>query len=174
MDKEAKIEEWFLEYSNHIYNYLIYFTGERDVEDLVQEVYIKAFQSLDRFEGRSNPKTWLISIARHLAIDAKRKKKITKWIPFEWLHSHASKETTPEEHLQFKEKKKVIYKALQNLKSSYRDVIILRRIEEFSVTETAEILAWDEAKVRLTLHRAMKELQKYTQVLEERGFPNEE
>lgn len=72
----SQIEQWFMEYSNDLYHFLVYYTGKHDVDDLVQEVFIKALHNLHHFKGASSPKTWLISIARHLVIDLQRKHKI--------------------------------------------------------------------------------------------------
>jgi RNA polymerase sigma-70 factor, ECF subfamily len=65
----TRISEWFHQYSNDLYQFLIYYLGSSDVEDLVQEVFIRAIKNMDSFEEKSSPKTWLFSIARHIAID---------------------------------------------------------------------------------------------------------
>ncbi|MEK3990370.1 sigma factor-like helix-turn-helix DNA-binding protein [Robertmurraya sp. FSL R5-0851] len=62
--------------------------------------------------------------------------------------------------LQENENNRLLYQAIQSLKANYRDVIILRGIKELSVSETASILHWNENKVRITYHRALKALQK--------------
>lgn len=53
-----------------------------------------------------------------------------------------------------------VYQTMNQLKRTYREVLILSLIEGVSTEETAEILGWSEAKVSTTLHRAVKELQK--------------
>lgn len=62
--------------------------------------------------------------------------------------------------LQIREQSLEIYKALSTLKSTYREIIILRKLKEFSIEETAGILGWSEAKVKSTLFRAMRALEK--------------
>lgn len=160
MDSDDRIERWFYQYGNDIYNYLAYFTGRGDVEDLVQEVFAKALRALPSYEGRAQPKTWLLTIARHAAIDYKRKQRWMDWFPETVLGLLTSKERTPERMLVFKEQLHEVYQAMDKLKSTYREVLILRLIEGVSTQETAEILGWSEAKVSTTLHRAIKELQK--------------
>jgi len=76
MDKNDLIEQWFLRYGDDIYKFLVYYTGNRDVEDLVQDVFLKALGSVGSFEVRSQPKTWLLTIARHTAIDHARKQRL--------------------------------------------------------------------------------------------------
>ncbi len=79
MEKNKQISKWFDLYSDAIYQYFLYRIASRDVEDLVQEVYIRAIKSYESFNGKASPKTWLYSIARHIAIDEIRKKQRNKW-----------------------------------------------------------------------------------------------
>ncbi|USG68473.1 RNA polymerase sigma factor [Brevibacillus ruminantium] len=160
MESDDRIERWFQQYGNDIYNYLAYFTGRRDVEDLVQEVFTRALRGLSDYEGRAQPKTWLLTIARHAAIDSMRKQKMIDWFPETVLGFLISKERTPEKALVLKEQLHEVYQAMNQLKRTYREVMILRLIEGISTEETAKILGWSEAKVSTTLHRAIKQLQK--------------
>lgn len=156
-----KLSQWFYEYSNDIYQFLIYYIGSQDVEDLVQEVFIRAIKGYESFEEKSSPKTWLFSIARHVGIDEIRKsqrKRIKNYLLLksdQWME-----EKDPESAVQLNETNKELYAAIRQLKKTYRDVIILRGIKELSISETAEVLNWSEGKVRLTFHRAVKALQK--------------
>jgi RNA polymerase sigma-70 factor, ECF subfamily len=157
----SRISDWFHQYSNDLYQFLIYYLGSSDVEDLVQEVFIRAIKNMDSFEEKSSPKTWLFSIARHIAIDEMRRKQRSKIKNLIFLRNQESQvSNTPESFLNLTETKRDLYKAIQQLKENYRDVIILRGIKDLSVEETAEILNWKEEKVRLTFHRAIKALQK--------------
>ena len=156
----SRVSEWFYAYSNDLYQFFIYYLGTMDVEDLVQEVFIRAIKKEDTFRENSSPKTWLFSIARHIAIDEIRRKQ--RWRVKEYLIRESTsifESTTPEKVLDLNETNKELFKAIQKLKKNYRDVIILRGIKELSIIETAEILNWKEEKVRLTFHRALKALQ---------------
>lgn len=73
MDEEL-ISDWFDAYADDIYRFLVYYTATSDVEDLLQDVFIRAIDRYDSFRAESSPKTWLISIARNLAIDEERKR----------------------------------------------------------------------------------------------------
>ncbi|MFA9560489.1 RNA polymerase sigma factor [Evansella sp. AB-rgal1] len=162
MDKKEIITEWFHCYSDDIYNFLIYRFGDVDVEDIVQEVFIRAMKGLDSFEGNANPKTWLYSIARNLAIDEMRRRTRQKWksvISFHEKHEPRS-DMSPEELLDLKEENKEFFDAIQSLKDSYRDVLILRGVQGISVSETASILQWSERKVHSTYYRAKQALEK--------------
>ena len=157
---EKVISEWFHQYSDEMYSFFIYRIGQADVEDCVQEVFIRAYKSFHHFKGHSSPKTWLYSIARNIAIDEIRKRNRKKWkilVPFEAKHEPKTMKT-PEEILNLNEENNELYKAIQSLKQNYRDAIILRALEGFSTKETSEILGWSEAKTSSTYHRAKLEL----------------
>jgi len=163
MDKES-VKELFLMHQHEIYNFLVYFMGTRDVEDLVQEVFIKLLKSHYRLQDVTNSKSLLFTMARNIAIDYRRKKRIQSLIPIDSLFDLASKDKTPLDHLESSEEKDYLFRLLSKLKPAYRDVIILRRIQHLSIEETAQVLGWNETKVKTTLHRALKKLK------EEIGF----
>jgi RNA polymerase sigma-70 factor, ECF subfamily len=154
----ARIEQWFVAYSNDIYRFLVYYTGRTDIDDLVQETFIRALKAIPKTEV-VHPKTWLMAIARNVAIDEKRKTKLISWLPDIFLQHLVSRDKTPEESLELSENKRILYAIINRLKPSYRDVLILRGIKGLSSRETAEVLGWSEAKVNITLHRAMKAVQ---------------
>ncbi|WP_456273533.1 RNA polymerase sigma factor [Bacillus sp. AK031] len=161
-NRAAIISEWFRQYSHDVFDFLVYYTGSLDVEDLVQEVFIKAFKGLKSYKGQSKPKTWLFSIARNVAIDEARKRKKKFWqatVPFDERLGPNDGET-PEKILHQNEEKQELYRSIRKLKSSYRDVVLLRGIQNLSVAETAEVLNWKEGKVRTNYHRALKSLRK--------------
>lgn len=161
MSNDEIITAWFDEYGDDIYHFFIYRIGRMDVEDLVQEVFIKAIKGFQHYCEKSSPKTWLFSIARNTAIDEIRKRQRSRrisMIPYEDHHDQKEQET-PEDILQFNEETRSLYMAIQSLKSNYRDVVILRGIKELSVSETAEVLKWSESKVKSTYFRARLALQ---------------
>ncbi|WP_289139580.1 RNA polymerase sigma factor [uncultured Brevibacillus sp.] len=155
---DNRIEQWFRAYSNDVYRFLVYYTGRKDIDDLVQETFIRALKAHQHTEI-VNPKTWLFAIARNVAIDEKRKKKLRNWLPDLFLQHLVSRDKTPEESLELGENKRILYDTINQLKRSYRDVLILRGIKGLSSAETAEVLGWSEAKVHITLHRALKAVQ---------------
>lgn len=158
MDEEL-ITDWFEAYADDIYRFLVYYMSTPDVEDVVQEVFIRAINRYDAFNGTSSPKTWLIAIARNLAIDEARRKKRQDWRRLVKTYEHKT-ESSPEAVQVAHETKQQLHQAISKLKQNYRDVIILRGIEELSIAETADILKWPDKKVSLTFHRALKALKK--------------
>lgn len=156
MDEEL-ITDWFEAYADDIYRFLVYYMSTPDVEDIVQDVFIKAIDRYDSFKGDSSPKTWLISIARNLAIDEARKSKRQDWRKLIKTYDYKT-EASPEENQLANETRQQLHQAISKLKQDYQDVVILRGIEEMTVAETATILKWPDTKVRVTFHRALKAL----------------
>ncbi|USG64794.1 RNA polymerase sigma factor [Brevibacillus ruminantium] len=154
----ARIEQWFLAYNHDVYRFLVYYTGRKDIDDLVQETFIRALKAVSQTEV-ANPKTWLFAIARNVAIDEKRRAKLINWLPDIFLRHLVSHDKTPEESLELNEDIRLLYSIINQLKRPYRDVLILRGIKGLSSKESAEVLGWSETKVNLTLHRAMKAVQ---------------
>ncbi|WP_062353118.1 RNA polymerase sigma factor [Bacillus kwashiorkori] len=154
--------DWICEkYYRVVYQYCFYFTNNRDeAEDLTQETFIKVIKSLSKFRKQANIKTWILSIAKNTAIDFYRRKKIIQFIPDILLDNTISSTGQPEKELQKKEEWEEIEDALIRLKPSYRNVLILRGVQELSISETAEILNCSETKVRVDFHRALKKLNK--------------
>lgn len=165
--EECVISEWFHEYKHDVYHFLVYYTGKRDVEDLVQEVFIRCIKSSNKEIG--NPKAWLLTIARNVAINASRKSKISIWLPAVMLDVLPATTKTPEEELDLKGELQAVYQALNKLKKNYREVILLRELQELTVQETAIILGWPPNKVTITLHRALKKLRDKLEEEERRG-----
>ncbi|MDE5415648.1 RNA polymerase sigma factor [Alkalihalobacterium chitinilyticum] len=71
------IEMWYHTYSDDIYRYILMLTGDHELaKDLMHDTFLKAFKSVDTFQGRSSDKNWLYQIARNVTIDYKRKKSL--------------------------------------------------------------------------------------------------
>ncbi|WP_034747963.1 RNA polymerase sigma factor [Halalkalibacter wakoensis] len=169
-DKQQVISEWYSQYSHSIFSYILLMIQDQQLaEDLTQETFIKAYKNYASFKGNSSPKTWLFTIARHTTIDYVRKRKPVSYLK-ELLTVKKDKEPLPDEVVQIKESSKELYDALSHLKKTYRDVLILRKVKEFSTKETAEILNCSESKVKSTLNRAIPALEK--QLLKE-GYLHE-
>lgn len=162
MANERKIEitEWYQQHGDSVFRYILLMVRDhQQAEDLTQETFIKAFRSYDSFERKANPKTWLFRIAHNVTIDFIRKQKPLELLK-EVLLLGKSANAAPEGIVEIKENSTELYDALGQLKAPYREVIVLRKIREFSIQETGEILNWSESKVKNTLSRALSALEK--------------
>jgi RNA polymerase sigma-70 factor, ECF subfamily len=167
-------DELYEKYHHDVFQFLFYMVKNKEhAEDLVQEVYIRVLNAYDRFEGRSSEKTWLLSIARNVAIDFFRKQKGWKQRildKFDWSSKQVKDEyLMPEEIAIQREEIKWVYHCLDSCSFDQRAVIILRFIHELSITETAAALGWTEGKVKTTQHRSLKVLKRQMERFYEKG-----
>ncbi|GGA89776.1 RNA polymerase sigma factor [Ornithinibacillus halotolerans] len=170
MDLEKQIKELYEQHHHEIFSYIFIMIGDwQQARDLMQDTFVKAFMNHDRFRGDASPKTWLYQIARNVSIDYLRKKKPVAYY-LDYYSPILSKQPTPDEVLQKKENVEYLYLALFKLKKGYRDVIVLRKVNEFSIKETASILNWKESRVKTMLHRGLEALRKE---LVKEGYTNE-
>lgn len=158
---ESRIVEIYNLYYLDVYRFLVCFTGnQNDAEDLTQEVFIRVLKGLSNFNSNYHLKTWIFSIAKHVAIDHYRKKRFSSLFKDGFFNQLLSDEKKPDEEFEVAELKRFIHEAIANLKPKYRAVVILRGINEFSINETSEILQCSVAKVKVDYHRALKELKR--------------
>ena len=144
--------------------------NEADAEDAAQETVIKVFRNLHMFRGDSQFKTWVLSIARNEGLGRLRKMESRREDSLDALSDDQGGDYTPAiltswreipaEALEQKELGAVLRNAIEGLPEIYRNVVLLRDIEEMDVRETAEALAITEGAVKVRLHRARALLQK--------------
>ncbi len=143
--------------------------NEADAEEAAQEAFLKAFRNLHRFRGESKFSTWLISIALNEARSRIRSGKTMKMEsldepPEEQGHVSPALlrdwREIPSEALERKEVRLMLQQAITDLPLIYREVFLLRDVEELSVSESAETLGITVASVKVRLHRARIMLQK--------------
>jgi RNA polymerase sigma-70 factor (ECF subfamily) len=143
--------------------------NEADAEDAAQETFLKAFRNLARFRGDAKFSTWLISIALNEARSRLRSKKNVKMESLdEALDGQGNTSPAllrdwreiPSEALERQEVQQLLQHAVTDLPLIYREVFMLRDVEELSVNESAEALGITVASVKVRLHRARLMLQK--------------
>ncbi|MBN1520910.1 MAG: sigma-70 family RNA polymerase sigma factor [Candidatus Aureabacteria bacterium] len=132
-----------------------------DAQDLSQDVFLRAYENLSKFSGKSSFYTWLYRIAKNVSIDFRRKHgKVTKVELIEGLNTGESDKgpSGPREDLNEKELGKVIREAIDELPEEQKEVIILREINGLSYNEITETLGCSEGTVMSRLHYARKKL----------------
>ena len=155
-------------YQDRVFNLCWRMCGNRsDAEDLTQEAFIKAFEALGRFDGRSRFYTWLFRIAVNLVISARRKDKRARVFSIDARVSDddengapthaerlASDDPSPDQQAVDREQQRFVLEALASLDDEQRSVVTLRDLESFSYDEIAEILEVPTGTVKSRLHRA--------------------
>lgn len=168
--RKIDISNWYRLYSDAVFEYILMMIHDyQQAEDLTHDTFVKAYKNQHSFQYKAAPRTWLFRIAHNLTIDYIRKQKPLNLFQ-EVFKSQKSPEPLPEDKVEIKESSVALYRALSRLKPAYREVIILRKIKEFSTRESSEVLNWSEGKVKTTLYRAIPALEK--ELLKE-GFLHE-
>ena len=137
---------------------------DADVEDVMQQAYVNAYQHLDRFENRARFSTWMTRIAINEAYARLRKRHRNEPAPWEDDHAMADEPEaagpSPEQIAARQEINALLERAVDTLSVPNRTVFVLRSVEGLSTAETAECLDVSEELVKVRLHRARTELRR--------------
>lgn len=125
-------------------------------EDILQETFLSAWRGAATFRGESSVRSWLFTIARNAVFRAfrKRQDEPKHFEPLEELAHRAGFGSTPERDVMQKQTHEQLWSTLENLSESDREILTLRDLEGFTVSETMGILGIGEAAVKSRLHRA--------------------
>ena len=162
------LERLFTRNQTRVFRYLVRVVrNEAVAEELLNEVFLGAWQSAGRYEGRSEPATWLLSIAHNKAVSSLRKKREVSG-DFEAAANAIEDEAdTPEVTAQKTDKGAQIRAAMSGLSAEHREILDLVYYQEQSVSEVAAILAIPEATVKTRMFYARKKL---SEILKSRGI----
>lgn len=168
-------EEWVDEHGNALYCYaLSRLKNSATAEDVVQETFLAAFRSQDRFSGNSSARTWLIGILKHKIIDLIRKESREqpsedleiKEVPEEtffdrkgrWRVAPADWQSHPGKILEQKEFMSVLGNCLQHLPDRLHRLFVLRELEDWGSEEICKDLGISPTNLWVMLHRARMRL----------------
>src|ERR1700722_13944065 len=157
-------------YERRVYAMALSFLhNEADAEDAAQEAFLKAFRNLSSFRGEAKFGTWLISITLNEARSRLRRRggvhmesldeapdergPVSPALLRDWRE-------IPSEVLERQEVRRFLEAAVAALPPLYREVFLLRDVENLSIAETAEVLKISVASIKVRLHRARLMLQK--------------
>ena len=153
-------------YQGRLVNYLNRFLGNYDEsQELSQEVFLKVYRALDRYNPKYRFSTWLFRVAQNAAIDLLRKRRL-KLVPIqrvgvdgetqEW--EFPSEERSPYRVLRNVERREAISAAIDGLKEEYRELIQLRHFAELTYEEIAEFKGMPLGTVKNKLFRGRRML----------------
>ena len=135
--------------------------NDHDAEDAVQEAYLRAFRSFDGFRGASEGRTWLLTIVRNTCYTRLKRDpraEITEAFDEE-IHGVEDDARSPEAMLVERANVQRLRQALAELSPEFREVIVLRELEEMSYQQIAELAAIPLGTVMSRLARARQRLQ---------------
>lgn len=135
--------------------------GERqDVEELVQDTFVRAFGSLEGFRGESTLRTWLFTILRHLLLD-RRRSQARRPMAVAIEEADAVTEFDALDGIVASETERNVSRAIETLTPTQREVFILRVSEGLSYKEIAEIAGTTEGSARVHYHNAMRAVKEF-------------
>ena len=156
-------------YMSLVYKFTYRYTGNADAtNDIVQDVFIKVWKNIKKFDPGKNFKTWLLTIAKNTALDAVKKKKAILFSSIEegdadldaFLAPYVESADLPDELLQKKLVKADLDRVLQKLAPTYRSVLTLRYAEHMKFREIADVLAEPVDTIKSKHRRALIQLRK--------------
>jgi RNA polymerase sigma-70 factor, ECF subfamily len=148
---------------------LSYVKNEADAEDVAQQACVRAFQKLSSFRAESKFSTWLISITINEARTCLRRQALVRMESLDQLPDEDKRVSPallrdwreiPSEAVERDEVRVLIQRAVEQLPDIYREIFLLRDVEELTISETAEALNVSIPSVKVRLHRARMMLQK--------------
>jgi RNA polymerase sigma-70 factor (ECF subfamily) len=148
----------FARHRTHVYRWILRFvSNETLAEDLLSEVFLDVWCQAGRFQCRSSVSTWLMSIARHKALSARRRRTDAE-LDEKIEATIADPANDPEVALQEKDRGELVRRALTRLSTEHREVIDLVYYHEKSVDEVAHILDVPPATVKTRMFYARRKL----------------
>jgi RNA polymerase sigma-70 factor (ECF subfamily) len=143
-------------------------------EDIVQETFLAALKSAKGFKGRSSAYTWLCSIAYHKVADhyrrqSRERKRMVSGIDVDTVddEENPGRQPQPDSLIESAETRQVVNEALSRLPWDYRQVLILKYVEEMSVQEISQVMDRSPKSIEGLLTRSRKALQTQLEGLRE-------
>ena len=151
--------ELYERYLNAIYRYLYFRIGNKVlVEDLTEEVFLRAWESLPRYKISKHPfKSWLYRIAHNLYVDTQRKHTPLLMSDEDMDQNHYH-QLLPEEMVTKQQDLEILAKAVQKLDDIEQQVVLLRFVDGMSHREVGHIIGKSEQASRVIQHRALNTL----------------
>src|SRR5512145_329687 len=149
-------------YRRKVFHIAYKFTGKHDeAEDLSQEIFLKLFRSLDRFNRDADFGTWLSSVARNYCIDRYRARKREREVLVEDAVAYdlaPAVSGNPYRALEERDRSSLVRRGLDQLPGKLREAVILRDLQGLSYQEMASRLALPEGTVKSRINRGSEEL----------------
>lgn len=143
--------------------------SEEDARDAVQDAFLSAFRNIERFEGQARLSTWLHRIVVNAALMRLRTRRRRPETPIEELlpsfleDGHMARPAAPwrrtdADPAELNQLRSLLLDKIQELPEGYRNVLVLRDIEDLDTEETAELMGLSTGAVKTRLHRARQAL----------------
>ena len=155
-------EEIVRRFKRKVFGIAYKFTGRyEESQDLTQEIFFRVFRSLEKFDASADFGTWLYSVSRNHCIDhyrsgrREREHLSQQELPIDEL---VSGRFDPHRHMEVRDKRELLSRALETLPEKLREAVVLRDIRELSYQEIVDRLGLPEGTVKSRINRGRAEL----------------
>lgn len=171
-------ERLVVEYEKNVYNIALRMTSNsEDAQDMTQEAFIKAFNSLSNFRGESKFSVWLYRIVNNVCLDFLRSKNRRPTVSLsveddegeETQIDIADESQSPERLLDKTLTRESVRRGLEQMPPEYRQILLLREIQGLSYDEISQALDLEVGTVKSRIFRARKKLSNF--LLEDGNIP---
>lgn len=149
------------QYRDNVYRLAYRMCGNaHDADEAAQEAFVAAWRALPNFRGEAKFSTWLYRLTTNAAIDLMRREKRHRTASEEDVPELADETDSPQQQVERTEQRETVQKALSALSEEYREVLLLRYMQELDYTEIAAALSLPAGTVKSRLNRAKAALKK--------------
>lgn len=143
------------QYRDNVYRLAYRMCGNAyDADEAAQEAFVAAWRALPNFRGDAKFSTWLYRLTTNAAIDVMRREKRHQTVGDGEMMELADDADSPQETVERTEQQEAVQKALSTLSEEYREVLLLRYMEELDYAEIAEVLQLPSGTVKSRINRA--------------------
>ena len=143
------------QYRDNVYRLAYRMCGNAyDADEAAQEAFVAAWRALPNFRGEAKFSTWLYRLTTNAAIDVMRREKRHQTVGDGEMMELADDADSPQETVERTEQQETVQKALATLSEEYREVLLLRYMEELDYAEIAEVLQLPSGTVKSRINRA--------------------
>ena len=143
------------QYRDNVYRLAYRMCGNAyDADEAAQEAFVAAWRALPNFRGDAKFSTWLYRLTTNAAIDVMRREKRHQTVGNGEMVDLADDADSPQETVERTEQQEAVQKALATLSEEYREVLLLRYMEELDYAEIAEVLQLPSGTVKSRINRA--------------------
>lgn len=154
-----RVQEWMELYSDRIIRVVYLIVDDYHLaEEITQEVFVKAYKSINSFRGESSPYTWLYRIALNLTRNALKRKSKVSFLLLNQEEKDVLAEPLEEKVVRLAIRKK-IRDCIRMLPLIYREVIVLYYLDDLKISEIARVLQQPEGTVKSKLSRGKERLE---------------
>nr|BCX00461.1 MAG: DNA-directed RNA polymerase sigma-70 factor [Bacteroidota bacterium] len=161
--REDAFSELVRRYQERIYRLIRRMVRDHETtDDLVQEVFVRVWESLDRFRGQAGLYSWIYRIAVNTTMSHFRRERLRRWIRLEEIFpGPTDPSSNPAEAVERQEREALLAQALKRLPPKQRLVFSLRYFEELSYEEIAALLDTSVGALKANYHHAVRKLAHY-------------